>query len=132
MLLPGVCRTSCASARSIVSCRGDCASSLCPQIPHAPAPTFGVSDLGNGEQASKLARQQQISDDAHCFGNLTQELLDCLRAFLAYLAFPCLPVFVFGGDPCFHRFEDCPCFFEPFPFLSNDVGSSTERSVLII
>ena len=39
------CRTSRASARRIVSCRGACASSLCPQIPHAPAPTFGAFRL---------------------------------------------------------------------------------------
>ena len=42
MLPPGACRSSRASAKRIVSCRGLCASSLCPQIPHAPAPTFGV------------------------------------------------------------------------------------------
>ena len=42
MLPPGACRTSCASARRIVSCRGLCASSLCSQIPLVPAPTFGV------------------------------------------------------------------------------------------
>ena len=42
MLPPGACRSSRASARRIVSCRALCASSLCPQIPHAPAPTFGV------------------------------------------------------------------------------------------
>ena len=42
MLPPGACRTSRAPARRIVSCRGLCASSLCPQIPHLPAPTFGV------------------------------------------------------------------------------------------
>ena len=41
MLPPGACRTSPASARRIVSCKGLCADSLCPQIPHAPAPTFG-------------------------------------------------------------------------------------------
>ena len=42
MLPPGACRSSRASARRIVSCRALCASSLCPPIPHAPAPTFGV------------------------------------------------------------------------------------------
>ena len=41
MLPPGACRSSRASARRIVSYRGLCASSLCPQIPHAPASTFG-------------------------------------------------------------------------------------------
>ena len=41
MLPPGACRSSRASAKCIVSCRGLCASSLCPQVPHAPAPTFG-------------------------------------------------------------------------------------------
>ena len=41
MLPPGACRSSRDSARRIVSCRGLCVSSLCPQIPHAPAPTFG-------------------------------------------------------------------------------------------
>ena len=41
MLPPGARRSSRASARRIVSCRGLCASSLFPQIPHAPAPTFG-------------------------------------------------------------------------------------------
>ena len=35
------CRTSSASAKRIVSCSGLCISSLYPQIPHAPAPTFG-------------------------------------------------------------------------------------------
>ena len=40
MLPPGACRSSRASAKRIVSCKGLCASSLCPQIPHAPAPTF--------------------------------------------------------------------------------------------
>ena len=33
MLPPGACRTSCASARRIVSCRGLCVSSLCPPNP---------------------------------------------------------------------------------------------------
>ena len=42
MLPPGACRTSRAAARRIVSCRCLCASSLCSQIPHVPAPTFGV------------------------------------------------------------------------------------------
>ena len=42
MLPPGACRTSRASAKRIVLCRGGCTSSLCPQIPHVPAPTFGV------------------------------------------------------------------------------------------
>ena len=42
MLPPGACRSSRASARRIVSCRGLCASSLCSQIPLAPAPTFGA------------------------------------------------------------------------------------------
>ena len=42
MLPPGACRSSRASARRIVSCRALCASSLFPQIQHAPAPTFGV------------------------------------------------------------------------------------------
>ena len=42
MLPPGACRSSRASARRIVSCKGLCASSLCPQNPHAPAPTFGA------------------------------------------------------------------------------------------
>ena len=41
MLPPGACCTSRASAKRIVSCRCLCVSSLCPQIPHAPAPTFG-------------------------------------------------------------------------------------------
>ena len=45
MLPPGACRTSRASARRIVSCRGLCASSLCPKIPLVPAPTFGVFRL---------------------------------------------------------------------------------------
>ena len=42
MLPRGACRTTRASARRIVSCSGVCASSLCSQIPHVPAPTFGV------------------------------------------------------------------------------------------
>ena len=42
MLPPGACRMSHASARRIVSCRGLCVSSLCSQIPLAPAPTFGA------------------------------------------------------------------------------------------
>ena len=42
ILPPGACCTSRAYARRIVSCRGVCVSSLCPQIPHAPGPTFGV------------------------------------------------------------------------------------------
>ena len=42
MLPRGVCRTTRASARRSVSCRGVCASSLCPQIPHVPTPTFGA------------------------------------------------------------------------------------------
>ena len=42
MLPPGACRTSRASARRIVSCKGLCASSLCPQIPVVPAPSFGA------------------------------------------------------------------------------------------
>ena len=42
MLPPGACRMSHASARRIVSCRGLCVSSLCFQIPLAPAPTFGA------------------------------------------------------------------------------------------
>ena len=41
MLPPGACRTSSASAKRIVSCRGVCVSSLYPHIPHVPAPTFG-------------------------------------------------------------------------------------------
>ena len=39
-LLPSACRTSRASARRIVSCRGVCVSSLSSQIPLAPALTF--------------------------------------------------------------------------------------------
>ena len=42
MLPPGACRMSHASTRRIVSCRGLCVSSLCSQIPLAPAPTFGA------------------------------------------------------------------------------------------
>ena len=42
MLPPGACRSSRASAKRIVSCRGLCVSSLCSQIPLAPAPTFGA------------------------------------------------------------------------------------------
>ena len=42
MLPPGACRSSRASAKCIVSCRGLCVSSLCSQIPLAPAPTFGA------------------------------------------------------------------------------------------
>ena len=42
MLPPGACRTSRASTRRSVSCRGLCASSICPQIPHVPAPTCGA------------------------------------------------------------------------------------------
>ena len=42
MLPPGACRMSHASARRIVSCSGLCVSSLCSQIPLAPAPTFGA------------------------------------------------------------------------------------------
>ena len=43
MLPPGARArpTSGASARHIFSYRGLCASSLCLQIPHAPAPTLG-------------------------------------------------------------------------------------------
>ena len=41
-LPPGACRMSHASTRRIVSCRGLCVSSLCSQIPLAPAPTFGA------------------------------------------------------------------------------------------
>ena len=37
----GACRSSRASARCIVLCRGLCASSPPPQIPRAPAPTLG-------------------------------------------------------------------------------------------
>ena len=40
MLPPGACCTSRASTRRIVSCKGRCASSLCPQVPRVPAPTF--------------------------------------------------------------------------------------------
>ena len=36
------CGTSRASARHIVSCKGLCASSLCPQIPHVPDPTLAI------------------------------------------------------------------------------------------
>ena len=44
MLAPGACRMTyaSASARRIVSRRGLCVSSLCSQIPLAPAPTFGA------------------------------------------------------------------------------------------
>ena len=42
MLPPGARRMSHASARRIVSCRDLCVSSLCSQIPLAPAPTFGA------------------------------------------------------------------------------------------
>ena len=42
MLPPGACRMSHASAKRIVSCGGLCVSSLCSQIPLAPAPTFGA------------------------------------------------------------------------------------------
>ena len=48
MLPPGACRMSHASARRIVSCRGLCVSSLCSQIPLAPAPTFGAFQQGLG------------------------------------------------------------------------------------
>ena len=41
MLPPGACRSSRASARRIVSCKGLCASSLCPQIPLVPAHIWG-------------------------------------------------------------------------------------------
>ena len=50
MLPPGACRSSRASARRIVSCRALCASSLCPQVPHAPAPTFGVFRCSTSEK----------------------------------------------------------------------------------
>ena len=42
MLPPGACRSSRASAKHIVSCRGLCVSSLRSQIPLALAPTFGA------------------------------------------------------------------------------------------
>ena len=51
MLPPGACRMSHASARRIVSCRGLCVSSLCSQIPLAPAPTFGA--FRNKERLSR-------------------------------------------------------------------------------
>ena len=42
MLPPSACRPCCASTMEAHCCsKGLCASSLCPQIPHAPAPTFG-------------------------------------------------------------------------------------------
>ena len=43
-----------ASARRIVSCSCLCASSLCPQFPHVPAPTFGVFQI-EGEAGSFLS-----------------------------------------------------------------------------
>ena len=45
MLPPGACRMSHASARRVVWCRGLCVSSLCSQIPLAPAPRFGAFRL---------------------------------------------------------------------------------------
>ena len=45
MLPPGAGRTSLASASRIVSRKGLCVSSLCPEIPHVPAPHLGFSDL---------------------------------------------------------------------------------------
>ena len=42
MLPPSACRMSHASAKRIVSYRGLCVSSLCSQIPLAPAPAFGA------------------------------------------------------------------------------------------
>ena len=41
MLPPSACRTSRASARRIVSCRGLCASSLCPKSHMRPLQHFG-------------------------------------------------------------------------------------------
>ena len=54
MLPPGACRMSHASARRIVPCRGLCVSSLCSQIPLAPAPTFGAFRLKHVDRTSNL------------------------------------------------------------------------------
>ena len=82
MLPPGACRSSRASARRIVSCRGLCVSSLCSQIPLAPAPTFGAF-RSNRESAKRIqasgvkAIKSLLHGAKHCLGCFTP----CERGF---------------------------------------------------
>ena len=99
MLLPGACRMSRASARRIVSCKGRWVSSPCPQIPHAPAPTFGGFRRGLQDQqtqtTSRLMFEGFYGQRAH-IARVTRMLirsfqtstisLDLLRVFDGYLA----------------------------------------------